>query len=112
MTDPLLFHNAISRYNIKTFQSSCKSVVIKRNNKTKSINDDRNILGALVSYSIPLRSISKNNNSQKPEPKRIVGKCVHNNVYICDSMAVNSYISNVMMLFGSCIKNYESLAIK
>ena len=52
MTDPLLFHNAISRYNIKTFQSSCKSVVIKRNNKTKSINVDRNILGALVSYSI------------------------------------------------------------
>ena len=52
MTDRLLFHNAISRYNIKTFQSSCKSVVIKRNNTTKSINVDRNILGALVSYSI------------------------------------------------------------
>ena len=52
MTDPLLFHNAISRYNIKTFQSSCKSVGIKRNNNTKSINVNRNILGALVSYSI------------------------------------------------------------
>ena len=30
--------------------------------------------------------------SQKREPKRIVGKCVHN-VYFCDSIAVNSSIS-------------------
>ena len=28
--------------------------------------------------------------SQKREPKRIVGKCVHNNVYFCDSIGVNS----------------------
>ena len=31
--------------------------------------------------------------SQNREPKRIVGKCVHNNVYYCDSIAVNSSIS-------------------
>ena len=31
--------------------------------------------------------------SQKREPKRIVGKGVHNNVYFCESIAVNSSIS-------------------
>ena len=69
--------------------------------------------------------------SEKREPKRIVGKFVHNNVYFCDSIAVtvNCYSSicygwqhdlaikfrvYVMMLFGCClsIKGYESLGIK
>ena len=52
---------------------------------------------------------------EKHEPKRILGKCVHNNVYFCDSTEVNSYISicydGVWLLF-KYIKNYENLEIK
>ena len=31
--------------------------------------------------------------SQKRKPKRIVGTCVHNNIYLCGSIAVSSSIS-------------------
>ena len=50
--NPATFHNPVSKCKLKTFQSSSKSITVQKGNTQKSVHVNRNVLGALVSFSV------------------------------------------------------------
>ena len=47
-----LFHDPINRCKNKTFQAPCKSILVTKGNTAKSVDVNRNILGALLTFSV------------------------------------------------------------
>ena len=61
----LLFHQPIKRNQLITFKDTSKSVTVKKGNQAVNLNVNRNVIGALLSYSARLNKVIDLENALK-----------------------------------------------